>query len=254
RSLLRSMGVRRGLPGPACARRVGRRLRRHAGRDRADAGRPAQLRDRDRRAGRDRRRVAPDSSRAPRAPPPVPSAARRPADRLRARSGARPLGALGHRQAGWAVAPRAFQCAPRHRSAAAAAGVAKESSPQAVRALGEALREDAFWGVRAACARALGSLRTDAARDALVAALAAEEHARARRAVARALGEFRGDLAAAAAAPATAPAAAALERLARAGDPSYYVEAGTVLALCRTPAPHAPEVAPASPQRPPPLL
>ncbi|HJZ84107.1 MAG TPA: M1 family aminopeptidase [Polyangia bacterium] len=146
---------------------------------------------------------------------------------------------------------RELSSAPRAIDrAAAAAGVAKESSPQAVRALGEALREDAFWGVRAACARALGSLRTDAARDALVAALAAEEHARARRAVARALGEFRGDLAAAAAAPATAPAAAALERLARAGDPSYYVEAEAVLALCRTRAPQALEMARAALERP----
>src|SRR5690606_3719520 len=86
-----------------------------------------------------------------------------------------------------------------------------------------------FWGVRAGCADALGELRTDAARDALLEALGREAHPKARRAIARALGAFRGD----------AAAGAALAALVERGDPSYFVEAEACLALGRARAPGA---------------
>jgi aminopeptidase N len=122
--------------------------------------------------------------------------------------------------------------------AAAAAGCGKDTS--STEALAVALRSDSFWAVRAACAKALGSLRTTAARDALLAALGAEEHAKARRAIVRALGEFRYD----------ETVAAALQKRFESGDASYFVEAETVHALCRTRAPQALEVARAALGRP----
>ena len=122
--------------------------------------------------------------------------------------------------------------------AAAAAGCAKDTS--SVEALAAALKSDSFWAVRAACAKALGVLRTTAARDALLAALLAEEHAKARRAIVRALGEFRHDDA----------VASALQQRFESGDASYFVEAETVHALCRTRAPQSLEVARAALVRP----
>jgi aminopeptidase N len=105
----------------------------------------------------------------------------------------------------------------------AARELGKEGSPQAVAALKTALLNDPFWGVRADAARALGAVRTSAARDALTEGLKVE-HPKARRAVVRALGEFRND----------AGAAAALAALLEKGDPSYFVEAEAALALGRT--------------------
>jgi aminopeptidase N len=119
--------------------------------------------------------------------------------------------------------------------AAAAAGCAKDMS--SVEALANALRTDAFWAVRAACAKALGSLRSSAARDALLGAFGAEKHAKARRAIVRALGDFKHDDAVAAA-------------LANFSDESYFVEAEAVLALCRTRAPRALDVARAALAKP----
>jgi aminopeptidase N len=105
----------------------------------------------------------------------------------------------------------------------AARELGKEGSPQAVEALKAALMNDPFWGVRADAARALGAVRSTAARDALIEGLKVE-HPKARRAVVRALGEFRGD----------ADAAAALAAVVEKGDASYFVEAEAVLALGRT--------------------
>jgi aminopeptidase N len=86
--------------------------------------------------------------------------------------------------------------------------------------------------VRASAALGLGTIRTAAARDRLVRALAAELHPRARRVIARALGDFVHDPAAAAA------LAAVVER----GDASYFVEAEACLALGRTRSPRAGEL------------
>jgi aminopeptidase N len=114
---------------------------------------------------------------------------------------------------------------------AAAKALVKHTSDDAVAALDRALGSDPFWGVRAAAADTLGQHRSSAARDALARALGEPLHPRARRAVVKALGSFRYD----------EIAAAALEAVVRAGDPSYFVEAEACLALGRTRSPRAPE-------------
>jgi HEAT repeat protein len=83
--------------------------------------------------------------------------------------------------------------------------------------------KDAFWGVQAEAAGALAEIRTDAARDALIAA-ASVPHPKARRAVAKALGSFNGGH--------DAPAVATLRALAE-RDPSYFVEAEATQAWVR---------------------
>lgn len=111
----------------------------------------------------------------------------------------------------------------------AARELGKIGGRDATRSLIEALDGDPFWGVQAAAATALGAVRTTAARDALVAAIATTSHPRARRAVVRALGNFRRD----------ETAAEALEGVVVAGDPSYFVEAESCLALGKTRSPRA---------------
>jgi len=111
---------------------------------------------------------------------------------------------------------------------AAARALGHLPDPAGIAALAAALGGDDFWGVRAAAARALGQTRRDDARDALIGA-ANDKHPRVRRAVAAALGEFLGDEAA---------ARTLADRL-RHGDPSYFVEAETALALGRTRTPDA---------------
>jgi len=105
----------------------------------------------------------------------------------------------------------------------AAEALGKNGGPRAIAALAKAAAADRFHGVQAAAAAALGVTRGDAARDALVGALAIP-HPKARRAVVRALGEFRGD----------ERAAEALLRVLDAGDPSYFVEAEAAKSLGRT--------------------
>ena len=110
----------------------------------------------------------------------------------------------------------------------AARELAKSGSREAIGALKDAVLTDAFWGVQAEAARALGTMRTAAARDALLACVKVR-HPKARRGVVAALGHFRHD----------EEAAAALEKLLRAGDASYYVEAAAANALGQTRAPGA---------------
>ncbi len=74
----------------------------------------------------------------------------------------------------------------------AAASLGKKGGPQAVGALERAVTGDRFWGVQAAAAKALGEVKGDAARDALLRCLDVQ-HAKARRAVMAALGGFHGD-------------------------------------------------------------
>ncbi len=74
----------------------------------------------------------------------------------------------------------------------AASGLGKKGGADAVAALEDAVTRDRFWGVQVAAAKALGMLRSEAARDALVRALKVR-HPKARRAVIAALGEFRGE-------------------------------------------------------------
>jgi len=94
----------------------------------------------------------------------------------------------------------------------AAGALGKKGSPEAVRALEAAMTGDRFWAVQASAAKALGVIRTDDAREALIRALAVR-NPKARRGVVAALGEFRGD----------PPAFEALKPLA-ARDQSWFVE------------------------------
>ena len=74
----------------------------------------------------------------------------------------------------------------------ACASLGKKGGPEAVRALEERVMRDRFWGVQAAAAKALGEMRGEQARDALLRSITVR-HPKARRAVVAALGEFRGD-------------------------------------------------------------
>jgi aminopeptidase N len=109
----------------------------------------------------------------------------------------------------------------------AARALGKKSDKDAIAALGKATREDAFWGVQAEAAKALGATRSNAAMDELLASLSIQ-HPKARRAVVRALGEFREER-----------AGQALARLIDEGDASYYVEASATAAIGKTRAPLA---------------
>jgi aminopeptidase N len=109
----------------------------------------------------------------------------------------------------------------------AAKELAKLGTQEAIDALRTAVIEDKFWGVQAEAARALGTVRSAAARDALIACMKVK-HPKARRGVMSALGEFRDDT-----------AAEALDAALRKGDASYYVEAAAAHALGRTRSPRA---------------
>jgi aminopeptidase N len=74
----------------------------------------------------------------------------------------------------------------------AAGALGKKGGAEAVAALADAVMQDRYWSVQAAAAKALGVVRSEAARDALIACLAVR-NPRARRAVIAALGEFRDD-------------------------------------------------------------
>ncbi len=95
----------------------------------------------------------------------------------------------------------------------AAAELGKKGSPESLSALETAMLRDKFWAVQAAAARALGVIRSEGARDALIRGLAVR-NPKARRAVVAALGEFRGD----------EKAFAAVVQFA-ASDASWFVEA-----------------------------
>ncbi len=110
----------------------------------------------------------------------------------------------------------------------AAKELAKLGTPEAAGALKDAVLHDAFWGVQFEAARALGGVRSEIARDALLACVKVR-HPKARRGVVGALGQFREDDA----------VAAALEGIVRKGDASYYVEAVAAQALGQTRAPKA---------------
>ena len=109
----------------------------------------------------------------------------------------------------------------------AARALGKKSDRESIAALGKAVREDGFWGVQAEAAKALGTIRLNAAMEELLKG-ANVQHPKARRAVVRALGEFREER-----------AAQALERVVDEGDASYYVEASATAAMGKTRSPRA---------------
>jgi aminopeptidase N len=100
----------------------------------------------------------------------------------------------------------------------AAKELAKLGTKEAIAALKGAVLKDTFWAVQSEAARALGTVRSADALEALLACLKVE-HPRARRGVVAALGEFRDEP------PAHrgALAAEALEKLLVDGDVSDYV-------------------------------
>jgi aminopeptidase N len=103
----------------------------------------------------------------------------------------------------------------------AAIALAKDPAGATVTALAKVLKqESAFWGTRAACAKTLGTLRTPAARAALIDALGVKAP-KARRAVVAALGQFRDDV----------QVGEALLALAKKGDPSVFVEGESARSL-----------------------
>ncbi len=110
--------------------------------------------------------------------------------------------------------------------AEAARDLAKLGTPEAFRALKQALQKDRFWGVQVETAKALGSTKSPRALSLLLEAVDLR-HPKSRRAVAEALGEFRD--------PAAAKALQAFLRK----DASYFVEASAARALGRTRDPSA---------------
>ncbi|MGJ3252845.1 MAG: M1 family aminopeptidase [Elainellaceae cyanobacterium] len=101
----------------------------------------------------------------------------------------------------------------------AAEALAKKGTLEAVKALGEALQGDRFWGVRAEVARRLGSIKLDQAFDALVIGLNDSEP-RVRRAVVETLAKIK-----------TKESYKALKSIVEKGDDSYYVESSAMRGL-----------------------
>ncbi|MCA1664474.1 MAG: HEAT repeat domain-containing protein, partial [Myxococcales bacterium] len=110
----------------------------------------------------------------------------------------------------------------------AARALGKAGSPTATEALGKSMCGDASWIVRGEAGLALGAIKTDAARDAIAAAVGKEAHPKARRHLVKALGAFRHDERAADAIEPT------LQK-----DASYFVEAESAMSLAKTRSPRA---------------
>jgi len=101
----------------------------------------------------------------------------------------------------------------------AAQAIAQKGGLEAVKALGQSLADEAFWGVRLEVAQALGGIQLDQALDGLLLALK-EKHPKVRRAVVSAISRFK-----------TLKAYKALKAIAEKGDPTYTVEAAAIRAL-----------------------
>jgi aminopeptidase N len=113
-------------------------------------------------------------------------------------------------------------------SVRAARALHKRGAPPDLEALRGALTTHPFFGVRAEIAALFGRVGGDAARDALIAALASEQDPRARRSVAEALGGFRSSEA----------AGALIASLPRA-EHGWHLLASTLVALGKTRDPRA---------------
>ena len=108
----------------------------------------------------------------------------------------------------------------------AAQDLAKLGAPDCVDALKAAVLNDGFWGVRAEAARALGTIKSDSAMNALIECTSVP-HPKARRAVVAALGKFKEEAALQALLP-------FLEQ-----DESYFVEAEAARSIASTKRPEA---------------
>jgi aminopeptidase N len=101
----------------------------------------------------------------------------------------------------------------------AAAAIAKKGGLEAIEALTEALRQDAFWGVRTEAAKQLAKVKLDQAGTALISSLQ-DENAKVRRAAIESLAEIK-----------TIECYEALKNVLEKGDESYYVEASAARSL-----------------------
>ena len=101
----------------------------------------------------------------------------------------------------------------------AAAALAKKGGLEAVKALGESLVKDSFWGVKVEVAKKLGTIKLNQAAEALNAGLK-DKDARVRRAVIEALSNFKTDTT-------YDTIASCLTK----GDASYYTEAASARSL-----------------------
>lgn len=117
---------------------------------------------------------------------------------------------------------------PARARTEAALALGKDGSRKAVEALAKALPAEKFWATQAAIARALGRIRSPAARRALLENLEVK-NPKGRRAVVQALGGFRRD----------AEVFRALRRKCQQGDSSYFVEGEAARALGRLRMPEA---------------
>lgn len=105
----------------------------------------------------------------------------------------------------------------------AARALGRLGGAAAVDGLAEAVVGDAFWGVGAEAAKALGEARTEQARDALLRCLGEVTHPKVRRAVCEALGNYRGRF-----------VAEALRSVLLNSDESYYVRQAAAISLGKT--------------------
>jgi aminopeptidase N len=103
----------------------------------------------------------------------------------------------------------------------AAKALAKKGGLEAVKALSEALMNDAFWGVRVEVAKQLAQVKLDQTTDGLIAGLK-DEDSRVRRSVVEALSKIK-----------STQSYEALKQVVENGDASYYVEASAASALGR---------------------
>ncbi|MBF2015750.1 MAG: M1 family metallopeptidase [Rivularia sp. T60_A2020_040] len=101
----------------------------------------------------------------------------------------------------------------------AASALAKKNSLEAVKALSESLKNDAFWGVRVEVVKQLGEVQLDQVFDVLIEYLS-DENPYVRRAVAQTLGKIK-----------TNSSYEALKKVLSTGDESYYVEAAAAAAI-----------------------
>jgi aminopeptidase N len=101
----------------------------------------------------------------------------------------------------------------------AAIAIAKKGGLEAVKALTNALKTEAFWGVRLELVEALASINLDQTLEALISALE-DENAKVRRAVVDAIGGIK-----------TLASYKALKPIAEKGDASYLVESAAIAAL-----------------------
>lgn len=105
----------------------------------------------------------------------------------------------------------------------AARALGKTGGAKAVEALKRCMLGDKFWGVAAEAARALGELRTEEARKALLEGLGSVTHPKVRRSICEALGNFRGR-----------DVAEALTKVLGSGEESYYVRQAAAISLGKT--------------------